>query len=253
MSVSFSSAVTPSCPMVYLWGTIWDGWSRRPALGRLPDELFHSLMARKRDSASASHVIGQAAKHNPALYYTTIECAELTEVHSDIAVRLIGHDNPPDHPGGHVGSRLVAERGMLHRLFPACRDFLADARRQRDFDTFAFHNRYVAITFLTLSLFTAHRPVRAPFQNIQDFDLTAHWLFIDDKEVRESPGRTSTQEALHTPTNRGRGHAEISIRETRFDSKPLGDSARVNAAGYLGYAVQMAAIMSQPISDASTC
>ena len=169
-----------------LWGTIWEGWSRRPALGRLPDELFHSLMARKRDSASASHVIGQAAKHNPALYYTTIECAELTEVHSDIAVRLIGHDNPPDHPGGHVGSRLVAERGILHRLFPACRDFLADARRQRDFDTFAFHNRYVAITFLTLSLSTAHRPVRAPFQNIQDFDLTADWLFIDDKEVRQT-------------------------------------------------------------------
>ena len=71
--------------------------------------------------------------------------------------------------------------------------------------------------------------------------------------VRESPGGTSTQEALHTPTNWGRGHAEIFIRETRFDSKPLGDAARVNAAGYLGYAVQMAAIMSQSISDASTC
>ena len=40
-----------------------------------------------------------------------------------------------------------------------------------------------------------------------------------------------------------RGHAHLLLRETQFDKRPLGDAARVEAAGYLGYAIHLAAIM----------
>ena len=169
----------------YLWNALWDGWPRRPGLGRLPDEICHSLMARMHDSASMSHLIGQPPKHNPALYYATIDCDELAREHGDIALRLFEYDDPTNLPGDHAGSRLAVDRRILRRLFPAIRDSLSYARMWRGLDDIDFHNRYIAITFLLLSLATAHRPVRAPFQSIRDFDLIGGWMYIDDKEVRQ--------------------------------------------------------------------
>jgi hypothetical protein len=62
-------------------------------------------------------------------------------------------------------------------------------------------------------------------------------ISIDSDEYRAGP-QVSNDRARWS-----RGHAQLLLRETRFDQKPLGDAARVQSAGYLGYVVHMLAII----------
>ena len=167
-----------------VWNSIWKNKPRIPSIGRLKDEVFHTLMARKHDSAFTSHIIGQSPKHNPALYYSTIEVDELAQEHFDIERNLIGHENSLPPLDGFVGSSLQASQNMLRNLFPALRKFASDLRKSPALNLREFHNIYTAITFLILAFATAHRPVRAPFENHSDFDVDGGWLYIDDKHVR---------------------------------------------------------------------
>ena len=167
-----------------LWSAMWKDWPRTPSLGRVKDELFHSVMARKHDAAATGHIVGHTPRENPAVYYSSIRADELAREHADIGLNLVGADDTYRPAKGYVGSEIVAHREFLEDLFLVLRKDLKRRRKAAQLDIQAFHNSYVAVTFLVLSLATAHRPVRAPFQNMRDFDLVGQWLFIDDKQVR---------------------------------------------------------------------
>ena len=77
--------------------------------------------------------------------------------------------------------------------------------------------------------------------------LAEPWLAMASKSgLRATVDRQSPRTHGDGEKMRGgwaQGHAELYLRETKFEKKPLGDRPKVNAAGYLGYCIHVLAVL----------
>ena len=109
-------------------------------------------------------------------------------------------------------------------------------RKQTDLRRFARH--------LEGSTFTAERwqlDVCAPQQH------NTKWLNLAEKlNLKAETAKSHMPHPKKSTSRRGgwaTGHAELFLRETAADNKPIGENARVAAAGYLGYCLHLGSVL----------
>ena len=100
------------------------------------------------------------------------------------------------------------------------------------------------LTFLAATPFSAKR---WQLELMMDSAQAQPWLTISVRTgLKISIDRNEQwagQQASNGRARWSRGHAQLLLRETRFDQKPLADAARVQSAGYLGYVIHVLAII----------
>ncbi|MFC4349222.1 tyrosine-type recombinase/integrase [Kordiimonas lipolytica] len=157
---------------------------RNVSPAKIQAHLALSLKHQGVDDVIAGYVSGKTADQLPAMYYTQVSQADITAAHSNYLVGLGFAPSPAMPDDQKIGSMLVPTPEWTGELFNYMRTQIAKVDTGKREDLFNHHNYLMFYTYLVLCLSTGHRPVKAPFQYLRDFDLTSGFVWISDKVVR---------------------------------------------------------------------
>jgi hypothetical protein len=167
------------------------GLGRRQTIRRMISVLRDRLVADGMDCAMAAWICGNSPQAVPALHYATWQNQAIETAYRRVVDAFPGarfHWPVAEHHM--VGSSLNVREEMIARFYNAAHAELISLARNSRRDLISFHNRFVSLVIVSMSLLTGHRPVRQPFESLSDYDRRRRWLFISDKELRTvSAGR----------------------------------------------------------------
>ena len=161
---------------------------------------------------------------------------------------LPGRPNPPHHQTQAKdllnilwGMSLKLEREFRWWIDYALHHYSASKSRIR------FSDPKDAARFVGLFAKTSYAASRWQIDLKMTETLAEPWLAMASKSgLRATVDRQSPRTHGDGEKMRGgwaQGHAELYLRETKFEKKPLGDRPKVNAAGYLGYCIHVLAVL----------
>lgn len=164
---------------------IWPKGHRRVTLRRVAAVIRDRVIQSRHDGSIAAYVHGETPQNVPALYYVAHDNAAVGAIFRKTVNALPGASftwpSEASHP---VGSSLQPMAVMITAFYGEAAGHLLRMQRFTLRDRMRFHNLYAALVCTSLNLMTGHRPVRRPFETLDDFDLSNRLLYISDKELR---------------------------------------------------------------------
>jgi hypothetical protein len=165
--------------------TLMASSGRPTTIRRMISVVRDRLVRQGVDPVIAGYVSGASAQNLPGLYYATLDNSAIEAAFRSAVDGLPGANftwpKLASHP---VGSRLNVEVRRIRQFFIAAERELNELSRASREDIVHFHNRYAALVTVNLMLLTGHRPVRRPFESLNDYNPQRRWLYISDKELR---------------------------------------------------------------------
>ena len=130
--------------------------------------------------------------HAVPLYYECMKASRVLEAYHAWLAHLNGHlaERPlivrREGPDYRIGSRRTPTRAAVRKALAGYRRLVVK-ELHRGMGLPRAHNHYTAFTYLLLSLGTGARPVRQPFETLQDFCDGTDMYMIRDKDVGRKP------------------------------------------------------------------
>ena len=164
---------------------IWPNGHRRVTLRRVAAVMRDRVVQSGHDGSIAAYIHGESPQNVPALYYVAHDNAAVGAIFRKTVNALPSASftwpSEASHP---VGSSLQPMAVMIAAFYGEAAGHLLRMQRFTLRDRLRFHNLYAALVCTSLNLMTGHRPVRRPFETLDDFDLSNRLLYISDKELR---------------------------------------------------------------------
>jgi hypothetical protein len=165
--------------------SIWPKGHRRVTLRRVAAVIRDRVKQSGHDGSIAAYVHGESPQNVPALYYVAHDNASVEAIFRNTVNALPGASFTwPKEATHRVGSSLQPIAVMITAFYGEAAVHLSRMHPLTLRDRLRFHNLYVALVCTSLNLMTGHRPVRRPFETLDDFDLPNRLLYISDKELR---------------------------------------------------------------------
>jgi hypothetical protein len=164
---------------------IWPQGHRRVTLRRVAGVIRDRVIQGGHDGSIAAYIHGESPQNVPALYYVAHDNVTVGAIFRKTVNALPGACFTwPSDASHRVGSSLQPMVVMIAAFYGEAAAHLLRMQRFTLRDRLRFHNLYAALVCTSLNLMTGHRPVRRPFETLDDFDLRNRLLYISDKELR---------------------------------------------------------------------
>jgi|GEM_PF-2621688 len=151
---------------------------------------FEWLRRSGRSESDALWLVGATPQDYASLYYYAVPETRLRMIHQKYLMgleRLSDISMVPvtiNESKKILGSRIVISVKSVEKIV---QDVFGDRyvlKSRSKEDLVEFHNNFIWKCYFVFALFTAHRAVENPFQNIKDFDCVAQTLWVCDKDNR---------------------------------------------------------------------
>jgi integrase len=157
---------------------------RNVTLAKIQLHLHTVLTHTGVDDVIAGYICGKTPDQLPSMYYTQLSQDTIVSAYAEYVSKLDLETSVVALTDQNIGSMLVPKSERIKGLFASMRQHIVDVDTGKQADLINHHNYTVLYTYLLLCLSTGHRPVKAPFQYLRDFDLNAGFVWISDKVVR---------------------------------------------------------------------
>lgn len=157
---------------------------RNQTIRRVSSIMRLTLASQGVDDVSIAYLTGESERSQAALYYATLKNDELEGHFRDAVEFFLGEAVTWPAPSNKhpVGSSINIKMDVLPLFFKAAQNELSRLKRTELQDQMFAHNRYVSLVTNSLCLMSGHRPVKAPFEILSDYDPVRQWLYLSDKD-----------------------------------------------------------------------
>jgi hypothetical protein len=195
--------------------------TRAWTLGRVSNVLSATLHQVGADRAHAAWILGERPMDAPPTHYSRLSVDQIMKTYGR-ALELFwaSPQTTASNTVSCVGSSIILQDQALAAFLKFLGETVEKTETKAHSDFTQRHNRRALHCYLTLALATGHRPVKSPFERVQDFDFDAGWIVIDDKAI----GRASARLVPLCPTSlssaRGWQAYLEAIAQSQIMSKP---------------------------------